>query len=248
LLSVVIPIYNEEQRLHSTLEEVGRMLSSRHGGEYEIVCSDDGSTDQSPAIVREFARRFNIRLVQSPVNQGKGSAVVRGILATSGDPVFFFDADLSTPLAEMEGFLTELKDGADVVIGTRKHPRARIERPQPLLRVWLGLRYTRLVNLMTGTRFSDYTCGFKAFRREAALAIFRRSLVRGWSFDAEILFLAERLRFSVREIPVSWSDKEGSKVRLLHAVLGSFGELLKIRANARNGHYRLEERLDRVMH
>jgi dolichyl-phosphate beta-glucosyltransferase len=238
LLSVVIPIYNEAARLRQTLEEVGRHLGAT-GQDFEIVCSDDGSTDGSPAIAREMAAELPLRLLVAPRNEGKGAAVVRGMLAASGDPVFFFDVDLSTPLAEIDRFLPFFtEDRADVVIGTRKHRDATIQRYQPWYRVWLGLGYTRLVHWMTGTRLSDYTCGFKAFRRAAAQEIFSRSRVHGWSFDAEILFLAHRLGYRIQEIPVTWADDPDSKVRLLRAISGSFVELLQIRLHQLRGHYR----------
>ena len=140
---------------------------------------------------------------------------------------------------EVEFYLAALDQGQDVVIGTRKHPDANIQLSQPWLRVHLGLQYTRLVNLLTGTHCSVYTCGFKAFRRRASQEIFSRSRVQGWSFDAETLFLAHRLGFAVGEIPVTWRDDPDSKVKLLRAVIGSFAELLKIRYHHLRGHYPL---------
>src|SRR5690606_35892424 len=170
---------------------------------------------------------------------GKGATVRRGMLAADGDPVFFTDADLSTPLTEMDRFLPLLEQGADVVVGTRKHREADIRTPQGRVRTAMGLGYTRAVNRVLGLGFSDYTCGFKAFRRSAAQEIFSRSVVDGWSFDAEILFLAARLGLTVRELPVTWEDRPNSKVRVVRDAVRSFSELVAIRLRASRGGYDL---------
>lgn len=237
VLSVVLPVYNEESGLRATLAAVGRHLAALAPAGHEIVVSDDGSGDRSAEIAREMARELPIRVIGSPRNEGKGAAVRRGMLAAAGDPIFFFDADLSTPLDEMERFLAALAAGADVAVGTRKHPQARIERPQPWHRVRLGLAYTRLANALLRVSFSDFTCGFKAFKAEAARAIFRRQRIDRWSFDAETLFLARRLGLRVAELPVRWLDREDSRVRVGGAVVRSFLELLQIRRDAAAGRY-----------
>jgi dolichyl-phosphate beta-glucosyltransferase len=245
VLSVVIPVFNEEARLRETLAAVGRHVAQLHNhltdaqasGGYEIVVSDDGSRDRSVALAEELAGELPIRLLRGERNQGKGAAVRRGMLAAAGDPVFFFDADLSTPLTEMAPFLDALRAGADVVIGTRKHRQATIVRPQPWHRVQLGLAYTRLTNLLLGLHVSDYTCGFKAFRAEAARAIFSRQQLDRWSFDAEFLFLAHRRRLRVVEIPVRWADRPDSRVQVGSAIVKSFFELLEIRRHAARGDY-----------
>ena len=241
MLSVVIPVFNEEARLRETLATVGRHLAqlrtARRLDGFEIVVSDDGSRDRSVAIVEELARELPLALVRGGKNRGKGAAVRQGMLAAKGDPVFFFDADLSTPLDQMAPFLDALDGGADVVIGTRKHADATIVRPQPWHRVQLGLAYTRLTNRLLGLSFSDFTCGFKAFRAATARAIFSRQKLDRWSFDAEILFLAHRLGARVREIPVTWADRPDSRVRVGSAVVKSFLELLEIRRRAARGEY-----------
>jgi dolichyl-phosphate beta-glucosyltransferase len=240
VLSVVIPVFNEEARLRETLAAVGRhmaTLGQRAAGGFEIVVSDDGSRDRSVALAQEVAHELPISLLRGEQNRGKGAAVRRGMLAASGDPVFFFDADLSTPLTEMAPFLDALDAGADVVIGTRKHRQAQIVRPQPWHRVQLGLAYTRLTNLLLGLHVSDYTCGFKAFRAAAVREIFARQKLDRWSFDAEILYLANRRRLKVVEIPVRWADRPDSRVQVGSAIVKSFLELLQIRRHAARGDY-----------
>ncbi len=238
MISVVIPVFNEASGLRDTLAAVGRHLAQSAPGNHEIVVSDDGSLDGSAALAESLRGDWPIRVLRAPLNRGKGAAVRDGMLAARGDPLFFFDADLSTPLAEMAPFLAALEGGTDVVIGTRKHPLARIERPQPWYRMQLGTSYTRLTNALLGLAVSDFTCGFKAFRAAAAQAIFTRQKLARWSFDAEIVFLAHRLGFRVTELPVHWADRPDSRVRVGSAVVKSFLELLQIRRNARCGDYR----------
>ena len=239
MLSVVIPVFNEESGLRATLAAVSSHLAARFPGDHEIVVSDDGSRDGSAAIAEEMARSLPIRVLRGDRNRGKGAAVRRGMLEARGDPVFFFDADLSTPLAELDRFGAALAGGADVAVGTRKHRDAVIDRAQPWHRVQLGLAYTRLTNLLLGLSFSDFTCGFKGFRAAAAREIFSRQRLERWSFDAEILYLAHRLRLRVVELPVHWADRADSRVRVGSAMVKSFLELLQIRRNAARDLYRL---------
>jgi dolichyl-phosphate beta-glucosyltransferase len=241
MISAVVPVFNEAACVRSTLEAVAGFLRPRFDA-FEIVVVDDGSRDRTAAEVAAVAGSVNATLLENGVNLGKGAAVRRGMLHASGDPVFFTDADLSTPLEELLNFLPHLAlaeggSGCDVVIGTRKHAAARILAAQSPLRTKMGLGYTRLVNGLLGLDFSDYTCGFKCFRREAARAIFSRSAVDGWSFDAEILFLARRLGLKVKEVPVAWRDNPDSKVRLVRDTARSFAELLSIRVRAARGGY-----------
>lgn len=237
MLSVVIPVFNEESGLRATLLAVDEQLRRLAPGGHEIVVSDDGSSDASVALAEALAVDRPIRVLRATANRGKGAAVRAGMLAARGDPVFFFDADLSTPLEEMARFLAALDGGADVAVGTRKHAEARIERSQPWYRVALGQSYTRLANALLGLAVSDFTCGFKAFRRSAAQAIFTRQRLERWSFDAEILFLAHRRGLCVAELPVRWSDRPDSRVRVGSAMVKSFRELLAIRQFARSGAY-----------
>ncbi len=238
MISVVVPVFNEEPVLRASVTELARFLSERFGDDYEIVAVDDGSRDRSVAILQELGADLPLQIRENGINLGKGAAVRRGMLEAAGDPVFFLDADLATPLAEMDRFLPVFDDsGVDIVIGTRKHDEAEIRTPQSQVRTVMGLGYTKVVNRVLGLSFSDYTCGFKAFRREASQAIFTRSVVDGWSFDAEILFLARFLGFHVREIPVTWEHRPNSKVRLVRDTARSFGELVAIRARAARGKY-----------
>ncbi len=237
MISAVVPVYNEALCLEASLETLSAYLRSRYGDAFEIVAVDDGSRDRSVEILRANAEKKRIRVLENSVNLGKGATVRRGMLEAAGDPVFFTDADLSTPLEELERFEEMLRSGKDVVIGTRKHAAASISKAQNAVRTYMGLGYTKLVNSLLGLSLSDYTCGFKLFSREAAQAIFSRSVTDGWSFDAEIMFLAKRLGFEIAEIPVHWEDKPDSKVRLVRDTTRSFAELVAIRLRAARGGY-----------
>lgn len=219
------------------MRAIAAYLETHFASAFEIVAVDDGSRDRSVEILRALPPTARVRVLENTINLGKGAAVRRGMLEAAGDPVFFTDADLSTPLAELERFLPMLASGHDVVIGTRKHESAEIRRAQSATRTYLGLGYTRLVNSILGLDLTDYTCGFKLFSREAAQAIFSRSVVDGWSFDAEILFLARRLGFKIAEVPVRWEDKPDSKVRIVRDTARSFAEILSIRLRAARGGY-----------
>lgn len=237
MFSAVVPVYNEEHRIAASMAQLAAFLRSRFHEAYEIIAVDDGSADGSLAALRALDPSLRVTVYENGINLGKGGAVRRGMLAAEGDPIVFMDADLSTPLVELDRFLPLIGSGHDVVVGTRKHKEAHITRAQTSLRTYLGLGYTRLVNTVLGLDFSDYTCGFKLFTREAARSIFARSVVDRWSFDAEVLFLARRFGFRVAEVPVEWADQPQSKVRVARDMATSFAEVLAIRMNAMRGRY-----------
>lgn len=231
MISAVIPVYNEAGRVGECVTELSAVLRRCVGSDWELVLVDDGSDDGTAECIDALAASDPLRFkgLHHATNLGKGAAVRTGVLATRGDLVMFCDADLSTPPDTLDGFLEAIAQGADVVVGNRKSPEARIERPQPFLRTWMGLGFTRLANAMTGLSISDYTCGFKLFRGDAARTIFERMTTPRWSFDVEVLAWAAKLGLDVRQIPIRWADVEDSRVRLLKDTLGSFLELLSIR-------------------
>ncbi|RKY20289.1 MAG: glycosyltransferase family 2 protein [Planctomycetota bacterium] len=231
MISAVIPVYNEGQRLTSCVDQLATVLRRCVGDDWEIVLVDDGSSDGTAEAIASLVARSEgrVRGLAHSANQGKGAAVRTGVLDTRGQLVMFCDADLSTPPETLERFMRAIEDGADVVVGNRKSAEARIERPQPALRTWMGLGFTRLANLMTGLSISDYTCGFKLFRGEHARQLFEPMQTPRWSFDVEVLMRAAQLGLDVREIPIRWSDVDDTRVRLLKDTVGSFLELLSIR-------------------
>ena len=237
MVSVVIPAYNEGEKIGRAIDTVKRFLHSRDIP-HELIIVDDGSRDDTRVQAQRAAERWKGISIQSlPSNRGKGAAVRRGVLSATGDPVCFLDADLSTPIETLPAALDAIAAGADVVIGSRHVAGARIEAAQPAVRQQLGRYYTWLANRFTGANVADFTCGFKVFTRDAADALFRQQRLTRWSFDAELLFLARRNGFSVSELPVVWTNDRRTKVHLIGDVFRSFAELLLLRWYSVRGRY-----------
>ncbi len=214
-VSLVIPCRNEQSRLPSTLNAVEEFLD-RTGFTSEVVVVVEKGTDQTVEIATSYTvddPRF--RVIANPVARGKGFAVKTGMLAATGDVIFFMDADLSVPLSFVPEFLEDFERGADVVFGSRQHSESVIVRSQPLQRVLAGRAFNLCLRLCGATKFHDTQCGFKAFRNAAAKAVFENLTVDGFGFDVEALALADHLGFKIVERPVEWCDAPGSKVRAL---------------------------------
>jgi len=234
LISIVIPVYNEERRIERFLNSV---LSFLQKGDvsHEIIVVDDGSRDATVDIVRRLLHeRHNgeNRVLLLPANQGKGGAVRHGMLDARGEYVFFIDADGSTAIEEINTFLPHLSPEYDIYIGvrTKKHHA-------PLKRKFFGYGYIYCANVILGTAISDFTCGFKCYRRDAARQIFTVQTLRNWSFDAENLFVATRRGYRIKEIPVYWRHCGGSKVKVMHNVVVCGCDLFRIRWNNIRGCY-----------
>lgn len=218
-LSIVIPAYNEGQRLPGTLAAVEAYLASKPFRS-EIVVANDGSDDQTSAIAHNFSSTLVELRTLDLLHRGKAAAVRDGVLAARGEYVLFTDADLSTPLEFADILLKALEEGADVAIGSREGARAR-RIGEPAYRHIMGRAFNLLVQLVAVPGIDDTQCGFKAFTRAAGRSIFRRTRlhvrkrVRGpmvTAFDVEMLFIARRLHLQVVEIPVRWTHVSGSKV------------------------------------
>jgi len=241
-LTIVIPAYNEARRILEPLRRIDHHLRERQLAS-ELVIVDDGSTDGTADVVRRIVPELTtpVRLIASSSNRGKGHAIKIGMTSARGRAVLMTDADLSTPIEELDKLFPCLRDGAQVVIGSRKMPGAVIEVRQPRLREAMGRVFTFLTRLLV-VPVSDVTCGFKLFTREAAKEVFSRVTLDDWSFDAEALFLARRLGFGIREVPVLWRDAAGTKVhRGRDAVRAAIG-LARILANAARGRYGLRDK------
>jgi glycosyltransferase involved in cell wall biosynthesis len=235
-LSIVVPVYNEAVRLEPNLRRVLAFLDAR-GLDAEVVCVDDGSTDGSGDILHALARvEPRLRVLSLPRNHGKGAAVRGGVLAARGEAVIFMDADLSTGLEAIDAALAALRDGAQMVLGSRRVPGARIVGAQPRWRDTLGQGFSRLAALLVDRDVPDFTCGFKAFSASAAQTLFSRARLDGWAFDAELVARARRLGLRIAMVPVEWHDEPGSKVRFPGALLGSLVDLVRIARWKRNGH------------
>ncbi|WP_176732432.1 dolichyl-phosphate beta-glucosyltransferase [Streptomyces sp. MnatMP-M17] len=233
-LSVVVPAYNEEARLRPTLDAIRAHLRADpdRWGEWELIVVDDGSTDGTAAIAAEAAAHEpRIQLLRSDGNHGKGHALRQGVLASHGRRVLVTDADLATPIDELDRLDKQLTaDGDGAAIGSRAHPDASIEVRQLALREWLGRLGNRLIRLVAVDGISDTQCGFKLFDGERARVAFAESRLDGWSIDVEILRHFRRSGWPVTEVPVRWAHQPGSKVRPL-----DYGKVLLELARLRAG-------------
>ena len=236
-LSVVVPAYRESRRIPENLRRIDAYLALR-AERCEIVVVDDGSPDDTVQVVREVARELStpVRLILSERNRGKGYALKLGFAASSGERVLFTDADLSTPIECADALLEELDMGACFVLGSRKMQGAQLELRQPWLRETLGKGFTRIARWLIAD-VTDVTCGFKAFDGELGRDLFSRVRIDDWSFDAELLLIARHLDHPFCEVPVSWQDREGTKVRLVRDVLSTLAGLAKMRVNLALGRY-----------
>jgi dolichyl-phosphate beta-glucosyltransferase len=218
LLSVVVPAYNEADRLPRYLPDVIEYCSALPGGG-EILVVDDGSQDSTASYVESLAKSAPVvRLVRQPRNMGKGAAVRRGVMEAKGQYILFADADGATPIAEASRLLQAAQEGSDVVIGSRKIAADSVRRERSVLREFIGSAFYRITNLLAVPGIEDTQCGFKLFRRAAAERIFPKLQETGWAFDVEILFLAQKYGFIIEEMPVNWRAIEGSKVRPKDAI------------------------------
>ncbi len=236
-ISVIIPAFNEAKRILPTTEKIEKFFSKK-GMDWQLILVDDGSTDGTSRVVEEGVKhKNNIKIIRHPTNMGKGAAVKSGMLSAEGDYVLFMDADSSTEINEFEKFVPFIEKGIDVIVGSRKVKGAQIKRKQSFLREFFGKGFTLLSNLMLGTDYSDFTCGFKCFKKGIAQKIARLQTINNWSFDSEILFLVRKLNLDYVEIPIKWTNDPASNVRILRDIITSFFGLIEININRFFGKY-----------
>jgi glycosyltransferase involved in cell wall biosynthesis len=234
-LSIVIPVYNEESRISSTLDRVAGFLSARTYA-WEVVVADDGSTDTTAHLVGQFAARHpNVHLLSLP-HRGKGWGVKHGMLAATGQYRLLCDADLSVPIEQVERLLPPQSEGADVTVGSREAAGSR-RIGEPGRRHLMGRIYNALVRFLAVPGLKDTQCGFKCFRGEAVSNLFQGLTLDGFAFDVEVLFLARRTGLVVREIGVDWYYRERSKVRPIRDSMSMTYDLLKLRWRYRRGRH-----------
>jgi glycosyltransferase involved in cell wall biosynthesis len=236
-LSIVIPAYNESARIDNALERVMSCVAER-GWDAEVLVVDDGSKDDTAAIVQRWMTTHpRLHMVQNPGNKGKGYSVRNGLLQAAGEIVMFTDADLSAPMEEAERLMAALADGADVAIGSRWMDKTRQTIHQPLYRQFFGRCFNWITRTVMGLPFKDTQCGFKAFKRSAAQVIFRLQTIERWGFDPEILFIARKLKYVIREVPVTWGHDERSRMSYLKDGMKMLEDMARIRANSIAGRY-----------
>lgn len=235
-LSIVIPAYNERERIVATIGAIASHVSDL-GFPWELLIADDGSKDDTVALCEDL-QLANLRVLKAPQNGGKGSAVRRGMLAAHGSYILFADADNSTPIEEVSKLLSRLeKDGFDVAVGSRAAEGAE-EGKKSLLRKVLsgGLRW--MVKHIFFIPVKDTQCGFKMYTHDAAQKLHAKQTIMGFSFDLEILYLASKYGYKIAEVPVAWVDAPGSKVDTRKEVQRFLRDLMKVKMNDMKGVYR----------
>jgi len=228
-LSVIIPAYNEEKRLPKTLKEIDKYLRIQKY-DYEIIVVNDGSKDKTTEIVLGLIPQIpNLRIIDNKINQGKGAVVRQGMLEAKGDFRLFTDADNSTSIEQVEKMWPFFQEGYEIVIGSRDVEGAILDPPQPFYRRFLGEMFGFLTNFIVGTwGIKDTQCGFKAFTKKATEDIFPKCKINRFAFDPEILIIAKKLGYKIKEIPVFWKNDPNSKVKFKSMVKMGI-DLLKIR-------------------
>jgi dolichyl-phosphate beta-glucosyltransferase len=235
--SIVIPAYNENSRIPAALKSVVSCIRARRW-DAEVLVVDDGSTDTTAEVVREFARSApEVQLLENPGNRGKGYSVRNGMLHARGEVLLFTDADLSAPIEEAERLFAAIRGGAEIAIGSRWLERKRQLQRQPLYRQFFGRCFNLFIRTVMGLPFADTQCGFKAFTRTAARTVFQLQTIERWGFDPEILFIALKRGFWIIEVPVSWGHDERSRISYLRDGIRMLEDVVLVRWNAFRGRY-----------
>jgi dolichyl-phosphate beta-glucosyltransferase len=234
-LSIVIPAYNEEERLPHTLPAIIEFVSSQ-SYRAEVIIVDDGSSDNTAEVAREFATRHSvIRLIQ-PGHGGKGHAVKHGMLHAKGEYVFFADADWSMPVSELPKFLPPQQNNFDLAIGSREGKGA-VRFNEPEYRHFMGRIFNLLVKILAVPEIEDTQCGFKCFHQDVVQDLFSNQTIDGFGFDVEVLYIAQKRGYNIVEIPIRWYAQAGSKVHPVRDTVRMFKDIFTVRRNDRQGLY-----------
>ena len=237
-ISIVIPAYNEETLILNTLESLRDYMATRSEN-YEFIVVDDGSNDRTAATIQDWQKKMNVdlQLLINQKNMGKGFSIRRAVQASRGQYVIFIDADLPYELYAIDNFLSALKNGYDLAVGSRVLPGAEV-RGVPFYRYIAGQVFSWMVQLVLFTGLPDTQCGFKSFRSMAAKEIFRRTSIDGFGFDVEMLFVARKLKFAIQPIAVHMIEhRQRSRVRLFSDSLRMFSNLFTVRVKDWQGKY-----------
>lgn len=229
-LSVVIPAFNEALRIAPYLAEMRRYLDATHNNDYEVVVVDDGSTDDTARLVTAIEAFWpQLRLLRLSQNRGKGAAVRAGVFVCAGSRVLFADADGATPIAEEARLADAIRNGAAMACGSRVLPGEGVTRQRHFRRAITGGLFAWAARRLLGVRLRDTQCGFKMFTAAVAQSLFEAGEETGYLFDLELLAIAARMRYPVAEVPVSWTEQPGSKVRLFRDSFRMFRGLWRLR-------------------
>ena len=240
MLTIIVPSYNEELRLPSSLNLIADYIA-KSGRSTEVLVVDDGSKDRTAAVAEEFRSRIPLlRVVPNGENRGKGYSVRHGMQEARGEIVLFTDADLSAPIEEADKLLAALKDH-DIALGSRALDRSMIEVHESPFREFAGIVFNRIVRIVLRLPFVDTQCGFKAFRRARCKVIFDQQRIERFGFDPELLYLARHHGLKAVEIPVRWAHSPATKINMLRDSIQMFLDVFTVRWNALLGRYRRQK-------
>ncbi|HET7418992.1 MAG TPA: dolichyl-phosphate beta-glucosyltransferase [Candidatus Dormibacteraeota bacterium] len=229
MLSVVVPCFNEEQRLPRTIEQIQHYLDGKHA-DYELILVDDGSADGTRQLMEAAAQRHpSVRVEALPRNRGKGRALALGVEVAKGDEILLTDADLSTPIEELDKLQAALSDGAGVAIGSRALRGSRVEVSQPVYRVLMGKAFNLIVQSVLLPGIWDTQCGFKLFRADVARRVFAGLRTDGFGYDPEVLYRARKQGVKIAEVPVVWRNSAETRVSPLRSSLDMFKHVIRVR-------------------
>ena len=236
-ISVIIPAYNEGKYIEKAVREISNYLWKTFGS-FEIIAVDDGSTDETLSILRNLSSKVSgLKVLYNGKNMGKGYSAKSGVLSASGKYIMFTDTDLSVPIDEIGKFVKKIDEGADVVIGSRAIKGANIIKGQNIVRKNMGRTFNLLIRMLLFSGIRDTQCGFKVFKNSVAKRIFNISRINGFSFDAEILYIAKKLGYKVEEMPVKWVNRPDSRVSMIRSSTRMFFDIFAIRRNNMKGFY-----------
>jgi dolichyl-phosphate beta-glucosyltransferase len=229
VLSVVVPCFNEEQRLPRTVEQIERYLDAKKDP-YELILVDDGSTDGTRQVMDAAAAGHSgVRIEALPHNRGKGRALATGVAAAKGDEILVTDADLSTPIEELDKLETALRGGAGIAIASRALPGSRVEVSQPIYRVLMGKGFNLIVQAVLLPGLWDTQCGFKLFRGDVAHAVFADLITDGFGYDPEVLYRARKQGVRIAEVPVVWRNSAPTKVSAVRSSVDMLRHVIRLR-------------------
>jgi dolichyl-phosphate beta-glucosyltransferase len=236
--SIVIPAYNESQRITASLDKVLAHIA-KEGWTAEVIVVNDGSRDNTADIIRGYMRQHSIvKLLENPGNKGKGYSVRHGMMEARGDVLLLTDADLSSPIYEARKLFDAIEKGsADIAIGSRWLQRETQTQRQPFYRQVSGRIFNVMLRAVLGLKQKDTQCGFKAFSRRAAQSVFPPQRIERWGFDPEILFLADKFKMKVAEVPVEWANDDRSKINPFTDGFRMVWEMLRVRWYSITGAY-----------
>jgi len=235
-ISTIIPCKDEEKRIINSLNKIYTFLKEKKFN-FEIIVVNDGSTDKTEEVVKEFITTHPLcKIITHETNYGKGKAVDTGIKNSTKDFILFSDADLSTPIEELENFSKYI--GFDIIIGSRKIKGSKIIVQQPWYRRIPGQVFPLIVNILGISKLKDTQCGFKLFKKEVAKELFKKRTIDRFSFDAEIMYIAEKYKYKIKELPVTWENSLDSKLNAISDSYKMFKELIQIKINDFKGAYK----------